>query len=546
MAEALSLTEDSETQAAAEGHWVPVIALEELKARGRKVVKVGRKQIALFHSERGFFACNNRCPHEGYPLVEGSVTADPQSGHCLLTCNWHNWKFDLESGETLTGGDALRHYPLRVEDGQVLIDVSDPPGAARAAEALDNLRDSFRRQEYDRMAREIARLQAAGGDPLEALRGAIAWTHDKFEFGTEHAHAAAADWLDLRTRLSGDEAERLVPILEAVANISYDSLREPTYPYAEGVSPYDAEALVAAIDREDEAAALALLRGALAEGLEPRDLEGPLAAAALAHYQDFGHSAIYLQKTLQLTDQLGPSVAEPLLLALVRSLIYAWREDLIPEFRKYADRLAAWDGKGDKPVAAEDFIGLDAARAMARAAESSADLPALYDALLGAAAWNWLHFDLAVEDRTDNPVSDNNSWLSFTHAVTFANAVRQLCSRHPQLWPAGLLQIACFVGRNAGYTDAAIEESGWRVDCPEEFLEEALRGLLDHGQSEYILVAHLIKTVSAVRDEVLAAPEAPWVPTLLAATNRFLNSRVKRRHALRTARQSLAFVALEG
>ena len=546
MAETLSVEAAPEVDVGTGSDWTPVIALDDLVARGRKVVKVGRKQIALFHSKKGLFACNNRCPHEGYPLVEGSLTSDPQSGNCLLTCNWHNWKFDLESGETLTGGDALRHYPLRVEDGQVLVDVSDSPSEARVTEALDNLRDSFHRQEYDRMAREIARLQAAGGDPLDALRGAIAWTHDKFEFGTEHAHAATADWLDLRTRLSGDEAERLVPILEAVANISYDSLREPRFPYAEGQVPYDPDALVAAIDREDEAAALSLLRGALAEGKTARDLEGPLATAALAHYQDFGHSAIYVQKTLQLIDHLGPSVAEPLLLALVRSLIYAWREDLIPEFRSYADRLAAWHGQGIEPVSAEDFIGLDAARAMARASESSADRWKLYDALLGAAAWNWLHFDLAVEDRTDGPVSDNKSWLSFTHAVTFANAVRHHCSRHPQLWPAGLLQIACFVGRNAGYTDATIDESGWRVDCPEEFIEESLRGLLDHGQSEYILVAHLIKTVSAVRDEILAAPEAPWVPTLVAATNRFLNSRVKRRHALRTARQSLSFVALEG
>ncbi len=546
MAEVLSIPTQDQVAAVLTADWVPVIALDELVERGRKVVKVGRKQIALFHSEQGLFACNNRCPHEGYPLVEGSLTTAPQSGNCLLTCNWHNWKFDLESGETLTGGDKLRRYPVRVEKGQVLIDVSDPPGVERAAEALANLKDSFRRQEYDRMAREIARLQAAGSDPLEALRGAIAWTHDRLEFGTTHAHAAAPDWLALRDLSGGDEATRLVPILEAVANLSYDSLREPRFAYAEGRAPYDAEALVAAIDREDEAAALAQLRGALAEGRAARDLEGPLASAALAHYQDFGHSAIYLQKTLELIDRLGPSVAEPLLLALVRALIYAWREDLIPEFRDYADSLAAWDGQGDAPVAAADFIDLNAGRAMARALRSSGNRQALYDALLGAAAWNWLHFDLAVETRTDGPVSDNKSWLSFTHAVTFANAVRHLCSRHPALWPAGLLQMACFVGRNAGYTDAAIEESGWRVECPEEFLEDSLRGLLDHGQSEYILVAHLVKTVTAVRDEVLASPDAPWVPSLVAATNRFLNSPVKRRHPLRTARQSLAFVALEG
>ena len=546
MAETLSVAAEPEDRPSDSAEWVRVIALDDLAERGRKVVKVGRKQIALFHGSKGVFACNNRCPHEGYPLIEGTLAEDPQSRNCVVTCNWHAWRFDLESGETLTGGDKLRRYPVRIEDGQVLIDVSDPPGAARAAEALENLRDSFRRQEYDRMAREIARLQAAGGDPLDALRGAIDWTHRKLEFGTEHAHAAAADWLALRDELTRDETERLVPILEAVANISYDTLREDDYPYADDVADFDPATLVAAIDRTDERTALAQLRGALAEGLDVAALERPLAEAALAHYQDFGHSAIYLQKTGQLIAQLGRSVQEPLLLALVRSLINAWREDLIPEFRGYAKHLENWDGSGTEPVAAQDFVDLDAERAMARAMKSNADIPALYDALLGAAAWNWLHFDLAVDDRTDNPVSDNKTWLSFTHAVTFANAVRHLCERHPHLWPAGLLQLACFVGRNAGYTDATIEEAGWRVECPEDFLADALRGLLDHGQSEYILVAHLVKTVSAVRDELQAAPSAPWGPTLVAATNRFLNAPIKRRHALRTARQSLAFVALEG
>src|SRR3546814_3305282 len=58
----------------------------------------------------------------------------------------------------------------------------------------------------------------------------------------------------------------------------------------------------------------------------------------------------------------------------------------------------------------------------------------------------------------DKPVSHNVGWLDFTHALTFGNAVRVLCGRYPRLWPQGLLQIACFVGRNAGFTDKAVDE----------------------------------------------------------------------------------------
>ena len=46
----------------------------DLQEKRRMVVKFGGKQIALFLNRRGtVYACANRCPHEGYPLVEGSL-----------------------------------------------------------------------------------------------------------------------------------------------------------------------------------------------------------------------------------------------------------------------------------------------------------------------------------------------------------------------------------------------------------------------------------------------------------------------------------------
>jgi nitrite reductase/ring-hydroxylating ferredoxin subunit len=45
-------------------------------------------------------------------LSEGVLTDG-----CILTCNWHDWKFDLGSGETLVGGDRLTRFPTRLQDG---------------------------------------------------------------------------------------------------------------------------------------------------------------------------------------------------------------------------------------------------------------------------------------------------------------------------------------------------------------------------------------------------------------------------------------------
>ena len=48
------------------------------------------------------------------------------------------------------------------------------------------------------------------------------------------------------------------------------------------------------------------------------------------------------------------------------------------------------------------------------------------------------------------------------------------------------------------------------------------------------------------REEFEATPDAPWAPDLLAAVKRFMTTPLKRKHAVRAARQSLAFVELEG
>ena len=523
------------------GEWVKAIDLVALEGEGRRIFKHGGRQIAVIKSETGIYAFNNRCPHEGYPLKVATL-----ADGCVLTCNWHNWKFDLESGETLVGGDRLRRYPVEVRDGAVWLDLSETSRADRIERALEGLKEAFEVHEYDRMARELARLDKTGADEMEGLRHAFGWARDHYEFGMTHAQAAAADWLWLRETRARGAAQRLVGMLEPVAHLAWDTLREPRFPYKGRARRFDADQLVAAILAEDESAAVGLARRALRDGLGFAALQAPLARAALAHYQDFGHSIIYVEKTRSLIDRMGDGMAQSLVPPLIRALVYARREDLIPEFRHYAEALAAWDASGVKRPAAADFRGLSVNRALDLAAAAGGDIEGLYDALLGAAAWNMLHYDLAMQDRKDNPVSRNIGWLDFTHAITFSNAVRAACERQPELWPRGLLQIACFVGRNAGYLDGDVDEDEWAVADPAAFLGEVLDSLFDHGRFEHIVACHYLKTTVAAWKEVQAAPNAPWTGILAAALNRLVNSPLKRRHPTRVAHQALGFVRAEG
>jgi nitrite reductase/ring-hydroxylating ferredoxin subunit len=74
--------------------FVRVGDLEELKARGRLVVRGPHRPILVVYDHGRIFALDNRCPHMGFPLERGSV----EDG--ILTCHWHHARFDLASGCT--------------------------------------------------------------------------------------------------------------------------------------------------------------------------------------------------------------------------------------------------------------------------------------------------------------------------------------------------------------------------------------------------------------------------------------------------------------
>ena len=324
--------------------WIDVVSLAELEAKGKAVIRRDGRQILLLHNGAEVFACASRCPHEGYPLSEGALHG------CVLTCNWHNWKFDLSSGATLVGGDKLTLYPARLEAGRVFLDVTPEDLSRRRDEILRGLSRALEDNDEGRLLREAARLQRLGADPAEAVRQAILWLAERLEYGTTHALAGAPDWLRLHDGAAALD-EKLVALGEILGHIAEDGQGGKNFPFPAGKSAWSEAAFLQAIEAEDEPRALALARGALAAGLSIDDLLPSLAKAALAHYNDFGHSLIYSVKTAELSRRVGPVVEEALLLLLTRSLVHATREDLLPEFSTYSARLAAWGEDGVAPAA---------------------------------------------------------------------------------------------------------------------------------------------------------------------------------------------------
>src|ERR1700740_3221708 len=99
----------------------------------------------------------------------------------------------------------------------------------------------------------------------------------------------APDWLALAAG-PPDEEHPLAPMLEPLSHLAWDTLGAGEFPYADGIARWDEDAFLAAMEAEDETAALARVRGAIAEHISYAQLRPAFGASALSHYADFGHS----------------------------------------------------------------------------------------------------------------------------------------------------------------------------------------------------------------------------------------------------------------
>jgi nitrite reductase/ring-hydroxylating ferredoxin subunit len=109
-----------------------VARARDIPEDGKVIVEVGGRQIGIYHVKGAFHALLNRCPHLGGPLCEGQVvpeiiSAEPgdlrrNGDRLFVTCPWHNWEFEMKSGQSYwnPGGLRARPFPVDVQTGEVL------------------------------------------------------------------------------------------------------------------------------------------------------------------------------------------------------------------------------------------------------------------------------------------------------------------------------------------------------------------------------------------------------------------------------------------
>ncbi len=99
--------------------WHRVADVDELPEGRVKTVTAATHSMALTHIDGEYAAMENRCPHQGGPLGEGSIEVG-KDGQCWLRCPWHGWDFDPKTGRPPGGHEdsGQKLFPVDVrEDG---------------------------------------------------------------------------------------------------------------------------------------------------------------------------------------------------------------------------------------------------------------------------------------------------------------------------------------------------------------------------------------------------------------------------------------------
>lgn len=120
-----------------ETEFVHVCESAEVPPGERTCVELNGIEVGIFNIENEYYAIQNNCPHRNGPVCEGKVMEnslegdwpgvgsrinETLTGEPSISCPWHGWEFDLDTGVHL--GDESKQVPafeVTERDGELYI-----------------------------------------------------------------------------------------------------------------------------------------------------------------------------------------------------------------------------------------------------------------------------------------------------------------------------------------------------------------------------------------------------------------------------------------
>jgi nitrite reductase/ring-hydroxylating ferredoxin subunit len=410
--------------------------LEELRAKGSLVLRGRHRPVLLVHDHGRACALDNRCPHMGFPLDQGTV----EDG--ILTCHWHHARFHVASGCTFDlWADDVPTCPVEIRGQEIWVKPVFSEGNARAHHE-HRLADGLSHAIGLVIAKSVQGLLAAGAPPADIVRQAAlfgALNRDGWSSALTILTALGnlVPWLD-------DEGTYMA-LFHGARRIANDCAGEaPRLERAPLASAPDMPTLKRwfrhwCAVRHREAAERTLLT-AIAAGASPTALADLLVAADTDRvYADGGHSLDFVNKAFECLELIGWEHAAAVLPTIVDSIVSARSASESTAWRQPADLVALldetfaetkdlfvmghgrdWDGHeslAHRLLADDPHAIVESLKTAIRAGAHPVDLGR---SLTYAAALRLARFGDANEQ---------SDWETAHHAFTYCNAVHQTLRR---------------------------------------------------------------------------------------------------------------------
>src|SRR3954453_21629079 len=353
-------------------------SLAELQSEKRLLTKVGNLPVVVFWDDGTAYAIEDRCPHLGFPLHQGTVEAG------LVTCHWHHARFDLVSGCTLDlWADDARGFDADVRGDDVFVVPrvhADPVGHLQT-----RLRNGLEDDISLVVAKSVLGLLDAGAPAAEIVRTGV-------EFGARYRRGGWGAGLTVLVAMANllpqlDPADHALALVHGLTFVARDtSNHAPRF----AVGPLETQAVPVDrlgawyrrfVDTRSTDAAERTLETALAEPGRLGDVEAMMFAAVTDHvFIDGGHTIDFTNKAFEALDHLGADAAAEVLPTLVRQTTAASRSEEFGEWRHPHNHAA---------LSRRTIEALDEARAVGEAAGRAFDA-------VGALGWSLLDDDPEV------------------------------------------------------------------------------------------------------------------------------------------------------
>lgn len=420
---------------------INVCSLEDLNRDRVRVVTAGGRSVAVFIDEGSVFAVDNRCPHMGFPLAQGTV----KDG--ILTCHWHHAKFDLAGGCTFDlFADDVTSFRAEVRDGVVWLDPT-PIEEDPHTHWLRKIDEGLEHEVPLVLAKAMIGLQDDNATEQVLTKAAL--------FGIRNRSAGWSDGMSILTAMSNvlpslAPEDRPVALFHALVHTARATAGQPVNFDLLPLNTVEKrpERYVEWTRRFVEVRASEpterTLRTMIDIGIPQAAVADAIFGACTDHlFMDTGHTVDFANKAFELLDHIGWNQAEEVLTSLVPNLVTAQRMEetsswqhpvALPDLlwdvygeleqliAKGGGRLTEWDGHADLAKQVMDGEPADTLSHMAELVRSGVPLRDMSASVAYAAAMRLVHF------RVTNEFAD---WNTVHHTFTYTNAIDQALRRAP-------------------------------------------------------------------------------------------------------------------